>query len=152
MLEVVGMGLGFQVTFDAHDPARLAAFWALALEYEIQPPPPGFESWEQFGRQVGLPEEKWDAFAAVMDPAGEGPRVFFQRVPEGKAAKNRVHLDVNVSRRGLALDKTAERRQIIAEHVERLKAAGATCVREVDEPNGYCIVLQDPEGNEFCVQ
>lgn len=146
------MGLGFQVTFDAHDPARLAEFWEVALDYVQQPPPPGFESWEQFAQQIGLPEEKRDAFAAVMDPEGKGPRVFFQKVPEGKTAKNRVHLDINVSQRGLALDKTAERRQIIAEHVDRLKAAGATFVREVDEPNGYCIVLQDPEGNEFCVQ
>lgn len=87
-----------------------------------------------------------------MDPAGEGPRVFFQRVPEGKTAKNRVHLDVNVSQRGLALDERAERREIVARHVERLKGLGATYVREVDEPNGYCVVLQDPEGNELCVQ
>ncbi|MBB5156547.1 VOC family protein [Saccharopolyspora phatthalungensis] len=146
------MGLGFQVTFDAHDPMRLAQFWAVALEYEMQPPPSGFESWEQFARTVGIPEEKWGDFAAVMDPAGEGPRVFFQRVPEGKTAKNRVHLDVNVSQRGLALDERAERREIVARHVERLKGLGATYVREVDEPNGYCVVLQDPEGNELCVQ
>ncbi|WP_263399675.1 VOC family protein [Saccharopolyspora pogona] len=139
------------MTFDAHDPARLAEFWAVALDYVQQSPPPGFESWEQFAQRIGLPEEKWDAFAAVMDPEGKGPRVFFQKVPEGKTAKNRVHLDINVSQRGLALDKTAERRQIVAEHVDQLKAVGATFVREVDEPNGYCIVLLDPEGNEFCV-
>ncbi|GAA0523211.1 hypothetical protein GCM10011581_39060 [Saccharopolyspora subtropica] len=146
------MGLGFQVTFDAHDPARLAEFWAAALEYQVQPPPPGFDSWETFAQQIGLPREQWDAFSAVIDPEGKGPRVFFQRVPEGKTAKNRVHLDVNVSQRGPAHHDAAERRRVIAEHVDRLKALGATYQREVDEPHGYCVVMQDPEGNEFCVQ
>ncbi|MGP4018834.1 VOC family protein [Saccharopolyspora sp. 5N708] len=146
------MGLGFQVTFDAHDPTRLAQFWAVALEYELQPPPPGFESWQQFAEKIGLPEDKWGDLNAVVDPAGKGPRVLFQRVPEGKTVKNRVHLDINVSQRGLALDNTAQRREIVAEHVDRLKVLGATYIREVDEPNGYCVVLQDPEGNEFCVQ
>jgi hypothetical protein len=128
-----------QVTFDAADPARLADFWAVALDYELEPPPPGYATWEDFGRAIHLPEERWGDLAAVVDPERQRPRLLFQRVPEGKSAKNRVHLDINVGANA-------------AEHVRKLIAAGATFLREVDEPGGRCTVLQDPEGNEFCVQ
>ncbi len=144
------MALGFQVTFDARDPAGLAEFWALALEYQLQPPPAGYSSWYEFAAEIGLPEDEWDRLAAVVDPSGNGPRVLFQRVPEGKTAKNRVHLDINVS--GGGVEPGTGRRQVVAEHVERLVSAGATYLTEVDEPTGYCVVLRDPEGNEFCVQ
>ena len=146
------MGIGFQVTFDAHDPAKLAEFWAAALEYQVQPPPEGFDSWEDFAVKIGIPRDQWDRLSAVVDPEGNGPRVLFQKVPEDKVVKNRVHLDVNVSQRGLAPEDGAERRRRISEHVQYLQALGAVVQREVDEPAGYCIVLKDPEGNEFCVQ
>jgi hypothetical protein len=71
-----------QVVFDATDPAKLAAFWAFALGYVPEPPPEGFASWEDFGRSIGMPEEQFGDQAAVIDPDGLGPRVFFQRVPE----------------------------------------------------------------------
>ena len=77
----------FQVTFDANDPAGLADFWALALGYEIQPPPRGFDSWDDWATGMGIPEENWNDARALVDPTGEGPRIFFQRVPEGKTAK-----------------------------------------------------------------
>ena len=83
-----------------------------------------------------------------MDPDGSGPRLYFQPVPEGKTAKNRVHLDVQV---GAGVRDPATRRQLIAEHVARLAEAGATRLREQDDVFGYSIVMQDPEGNEFCV-
>jgi hypothetical protein len=86
-----------QVAFDAADPLKLAAFWALALGCIPEPPPEGFASWEDFGRSIGMPEERFGDQAAVIDPEGAGPRVYFQRVPEGKTAKNRVHLDVRVA-------------------------------------------------------
>jgi len=88
-----------QVVIDAAEPAKLAEFWALALDYVLEPPPHGFETWEDFGRSIGMPEEKFGDQAAVIDPADEGPRLFFQRVPERKTsgAKNRVHLDVRVA-------------------------------------------------------
>jgi Glyoxalase-like domain len=132
------MGLKIQVAFDAHDPAKLADFWALALGYVPQPPPEGFGSWEEFARAIGLPEERWNDQTALVDPDGEGPRIYLQRVPEGKTAKNRVHLDVDPGP-----DKAA--------HVAKLVEAGAEVVAEVDEPTGKCTVLRDPEGNEFCV-
>ncbi|MHA6803289.1 VOC family protein [Salinifilum ghardaiensis] len=146
------MGIGVQVTFDAHDPARLAGFWAAALGYEVEPPPPGFSSWEQVGEHLGLPREQWDAFSAVVDPDGAGPRVFFQRVTEGKSAKNRMHLDVNISRRGSPPSDAAAARARISEHVTALEELGAAVLYENDQPHGYCVVMTDPEGNEFCVQ
>ncbi|MDD7937260.1 VOC family protein [Actinomycetospora lutea] len=140
------MAIGVQITFDAHDTAGQAAFWALALDYVLQPPPPGFDSWEAFAEQVGIPRDQWDRLNAVIDPEGVGPRVLFQKVPEDKTVKNRVHLDVNVG--GLA----ENRRELAQAHREKLEAAGARFVREVDEPSGWCLVMTDPEGNEFCLQ
>jgi Glyoxalase-like domain len=141
------MAMGVQVTFDAHDPQRLAEFWATALDYVPEPPPPGFTSWAEFATAHDIPRDQWRA--AVVDPAGHGPRLFFQPVPEGKTAKNRMHLDVDA---GVGVTDPALRRAAIADHVERLVAAGASRLREVDEMFGYCVVMQDPEGNEFCVQ
>ena len=141
------MALGVQITVDAHDPAAQAEFWALALDYVVQPPPPGYDDWESFGRAIGVPEDQFDRLSAVVDPEGAGPRVLFQKVPEEKVIKNRVHLDVDVG--GAFGDKDRDR---VRAHHDRLVAAGATFLREVDEPSGWCLVLADPEGNEFCLQ
>ena len=143
------MGTPFQVTFDAHDAPVLAEFWALALQYVLQPPPPGFDTWDAFLDEMDVPAELRDSRAAIGDPDGEGPRVFFQRVPEGKAAKNRVHLDVSISG-GPGTDE-ATRRSRIEQHAAMLAGAGATEQRRVEELGEYWIVMQDPEGNEFCV-
>ena len=140
------MAIPVQITFDAHDPARQAQFWALALDYVRQPPPPGFDSWEDFAGKIGIPQDQWDRLDAVVDPDGVGPRVLFQKVPEGKTVKNRVHLDVNV---GGHADDRKERAQA---HREKLEGAGARFLHEVDEPTGWCLVMADPEGNEFCLQ
>jgi len=88
-----------QIVFDAADPESLAAFWKMALGYDYESPPPDYASWEDFARERGLPEEEWGDQASLVDPQGEGPRIYFQRVPEGKTAKNRVHLDVRVAGR-----------------------------------------------------
>jgi Glyoxalase-like domain len=80
--EVDAMPMRVQVVFDAAEPKVLADFWALALGYRPQPPPDGFASWEDFARAINLPEDRWGDQAAVVDPSGAGPRVFFQRVPE----------------------------------------------------------------------
>lgn len=84
----------FQVTFDCAEPERLARFWCEVLGYVVPPPPEGFATWDQYQRS--RPPEERDAWFACVDPSGVGPRLYFQRVPEGKAAKNRVHLDVRV--------------------------------------------------------
>jgi len=139
------MSIGFQVTFDAADPDALARFWAVALDYELQPPPEGWDSWEVWAQAQGIPEEHWNDMSAVVDPGGSRPRLLFQKVPEGKTAKNRVHLDVNVS--GPDHD-----RSLVRAHVERVLAAGARLVEEREARGEFWVVLQDPEGNELCVQ
>lgn len=145
------MATKLQVVFDAADPARLAAFWAEALGYRVPDPPPPHASWEDWARAEGIPEERWNDATAIEDPAGEGPRIFIQRVPEGKVAKNRMHLDLGVGGgHGTPLE---ERRARVDAEVARLKALGATDERGAMEQRGeYWVRMNDPEGNEFCVQ
>ncbi|TYB40056.1 VOC family protein [Actinomadura chibensis] len=139
-----------QITFDCGDPAALAAFWADALGYRLQDPPQGFESWEQALDAMGVPPERRNDASAVVDPEGSGPRLFFQRVPEGKQAKNRVHLDVRAAP-GLAGDA---RMAALEAEAERLVSRGAVRVQRYEPapPLGAGhIVMTDPEGNEFCL-
>jgi Glyoxalase-like domain len=144
------MAKGIQVVFDCANPAELSAFWAEALGYTIQPPPDGYTSWEDWLREHKIPEDQWDSASAIIDPEAKGPRIYFQRVPEQKTVKNRVHLDINVGERGMAAD---ERRQRVDAEVDRLVAIGAKTVRPGDpEGREYYTVMQDPEGNEYCVQ
>lgn len=138
----------FQVTFDCADPAALAAFWAAALGYELQGPPPGFDDWPSFLTAQGVPPENWNAASAVVDPSGVRPRLFFQRVPEPKAGKNRVHLDLQS---GGGLDVPIEqRRRRVEEEVTRLEKLGATRIGAREGMGVYWVVMRDPEGNEFC--
>ncbi|CAM3399906.1 VOC family protein [Isoptericola cucumis] len=134
-----------QVTFDCAEPERVARFWCEVLGYVVPPPPEGFASWGDFDRSLP-PEDQGSAFACV-DPTGVGPRLFFQRVPEGKVVKNRVHLDVRVGT-GLVGD---ERLATLEAERDRLVALGATHVRTMlaDGVEESCIVMQDVEGNEF---
>lgn len=136
-----------QVTFDCAEPERVARFWCEVLGYVVPPPPEGFSTWDEFNSSLP-PEDQGSAFACV-DPSGAGPRLFFQRVPEGKVVKNRVHLDV---RAGAGLVGEARLATLEAE-AARLIALGATHVltQRADEYNESCITLQDIEGNEFCL-
>ena len=138
-----------QITFDANDVDRLAEFWADALGYVLQPPPDGFDSWEAFLDERGIPEEERGQLAAIVDPAGVGPRILFQLVPEGKVAKNRVHLDVNTSDQGA--DRESRQSQVYAKAAD-LETKGATRGDEFVVHGAHWVVMQDPEGNEFCVQ
>ncbi|MGC1211369.1 MAG: VOC family protein [Micromonospora sp.] len=144
------MARDVQITFDCADPAALATFWAEALGYRLQDPPGGFDSWEQALDAMGVPPESRNDASAVVDPEGSGPRLFFQRVPEGKTAKNRVHLDVRAAP-GLTGDA---RMAALETEAERLVSHGATRLRR-HEPapplNAGHIVMADPEGNEFCL-
>jgi hypothetical protein len=144
------MSKSFQVTFDAADPAVLAVFWARALGYVVEPPPKGFSSWDDFADEQGIPPENRNDLAAVIDPMGQGPRLLFQKVPEEKTAKNRVHLDVNAG--GGPTNEPGERHQRVEEHVADLVKAGAIRRETFDRRNEFWVVMQDPEGNEFCVQ
>jgi Glyoxalase-like domain len=142
------MAATFQVTFDCANPAALARFWAEVLGYILQPPPPGYDTWEAFGETIGMPPDAKDWISAVVDPDGVGPRLLFMRVPEGKSVKNRVHLDVHVVPPGTAME---ERRQTLEARATELTGAGAREVARVEEFGQYWIVMADPEGNEFCI-
>ena len=144
------MATPVQVVIDCADPARLAGFWADALGYEIQAPPEGFDTWEDALRAWGVPEDAWNSRSAIVDPDEAGPRIFFQQVPEQKTVKNRVHLDVNAG--GPQGTPPEERRRRVEAEAERLASLGASVFREVEERGEHWIVMQDPEGNEFCVQ
>ncbi len=118
---------------DAADPHRIAAFWAGALGYI---PEPGYDD----------PDG-----ASLIDPDGKGPAIGFLRVPEGKTAKNKMHIDIRVA--GEPPWHLAERERLIRAKAAELVTAGATKVREEsygDDVLGH-IVMLDPEGNEFCV-
>jgi len=152
------MSTAFQVTFDAHDPVALSYFWAEALGY-VHPAPPGhqihegvdpFSVWQEFLAEIGVPESQWRSSSALEDPDGDGPRIFFQRVPEAKTAKNRVHLDLRAAP-GL---EGEERMAALEAECTRLVGLGATRVQRFEpEPpmSGGFIVMTDPEGNEFCL-
>ena len=144
------MATPIQVTFDCADPDRLATFWATALDYKKQDPPAGYATWPEFLAAQGVPEDRWNAASAIVDPEGSGPRIYFQQVPEPKTVKNRVHLDVNVG--GGRDTPDDERRGRVNAAVERLLGAGATRLRACAEHGEYWVVMQDPEGNEFCLQ
>jgi len=91
------MAVSFQLVIDCADPEPFARFWAAALGYELEPPPDGFASWDAYRRDLGVPEDELGAGAdCIVDPGGRGPRIWFQVVPERKAAKNRLHLDISV--------------------------------------------------------
>ena len=144
------MATPIQVTVDCTDPDRLATFWATALGYKKQDPPTGYATWATFLAAQGVPEDQWNAASALVDPAGIGPRIYFQQVPEPKTVKNRVHLDVNVG--GGRDTPDDERRGRVNAAVERLLGAEATRLRGCAEHGEYWVVMQDPEGNEFCLQ
>ena len=136
-----------QVTFDCADPRTVAEFWKAVLGYVDPPVPPGFDSWDAF--DASLPAERRGAAWACQDPNGVGPRLFFQRVPESKTVKNRVHLDVRVGT-GLTGE---ERVTALVTEATRLEALGARRQQLLlaDEENESCLVMQDVEGNEFCL-
>jgi Glyoxalase-like domain len=144
------MAFTVQVTFDCQDPDGLARFWAETLGYVVDPPPPGFDSWQAWLTAQGIPESEWNSASAVSDPDGHGPRIFFQRVPEPKERKNRVHLDVNAG--GPRGTPDPERRAAVDAAVEQAIARGASKVRLVEERGERHYVMLDPEGNEFCLQ
>ncbi len=139
------MATPIQVTFDCADPGALAAFWAQALGYVVQPPPEPFPSWEDALTAWGVPRHLWNSRSAVIDPDGDGPRLFFQQVPEGKQVKNRMHVDLKAGGSG------DDRRGRIDTEVERLLGLGATVLYPLEEWGSYSVTMQDPEGNEFCV-
>lgn len=141
---------GVQVVFDTRDPATLADFYAQVLHYKLQDPPSVFKTWEDWLKEKGIPQEDWNSASAIVDPAGKGPRIYFQRMDTPKIGKNRLHIDVNASG-GSRVPIRQRKRQVDAE-VDRILSQRASKQREVNETGEYCVVMLDPEGNEFCVQ
>ncbi|MBB3663779.1 MULTISPECIES: VOC family protein [Prauserella salsuginis group] len=144
------MARHLQITIDAADPETLGTFWAEVLGYRQMDPPGGHATWNEALAAMGVPEERWNDANAIVDPDGEGPRIFLQRVPEEKAGKNRLHIDVRAAPglegepRMAALEQESERLVVLgAKRLERFEPA---------PPLGAgWIVMTDPEGNEFCL-
>ena len=146
------MTVRFQLVIDCADPEPLANFWAAALGYELEPPPHGFTSWDAYWRDVGVPEDELGTGAdRIVDPDGQGPRIWFQVVPERKAVKNRLHIDIGVGGGRAAPIET--RRQRVDAEAARLVDLGAVLVRvlETEGLDHYAVAMNDPEGNEFDV-
>lgn len=152
------MSSTIQVTFDALDPRSLSSFWREVLGY-VHPSPPGVDlppgadplaAWDEFLARSGVPEEQRNSASALEDPEGVGTRIFFQQVPEGKAAKNRVHLDVRTA----SELRGEERMEALETECARLLALGASRIAryEPEAPMSIgFVVMADPEGNEFCL-
>src|SRR5690625_3658078 len=141
----------FQITFDAADPRRLSQFWAKALGY-AHPAPPGqdlfasespFEAWDSYLTEIGVPEDQHNIASAIEDPEGNRPRIFFQRVPEEKTMKNRLHLDLR-SAPGL---EGEERMEALEAECRRLVDLGASRLARFEPdppPSGGVLVLSVP--------
>ncbi|WP_101258338.1 VOC family protein [Streptomyces barkulensis] len=146
--------LGWKLVIDCADPHRQADFWATALGHPVE------DNSVLIERLLGLGvvgedilvehhgRRAWCDLAAARHPedpadpdsgAGLGRRLLFQRVPEPKTVKNRLHIDVHSG--------PGRREGTVA----RLEGLGATVIRQVREPGGEWTVMADPEGNEFCV-
>ncbi|WP_127479130.1 VOC family protein [Nocardioides pantholopis] len=142
----------WQLTIDANDPRLLARFWAQALGYRPVPPEAPRTTWHAHHRaRLGDDAAFEDR---LFDPAGLGPPLWFQEVPERKAGKNRLHLDLYPTGRDDALPLEA-RIGIVEARVAELVGLGAGVASRArgDDPEDpfYYVVMHDPEGNEFCV-
>ncbi|GIM96677.1 glyoxalase [Paractinoplanes toevensis] len=137
----------WQLTIDANDPARLARFWGQVLGYQPAPPESDTTWWAHYRGRLG----GRDAFDdRIFDPDGRKPPLWFQEVPESKAGKNRLHLDLYPTARddSLPYDRRVE---IVDAKVAELVELGANVRRRERGDSYYFVVMHDPEGNEFCV-
>ena len=144
------MPVRFQLVIDCADPDRLARFWAAALGYVLAPVPAGFDSWNDFYRDLGVPEKELvDGADRISDPDGHGPEIWFHAVPEAKAGKNRLHLDIHAG--GGWNVPVGTRKQRVDAEATRLAALGATIFGALSEEglDHYAVGMKDPEGNEF---
>ncbi len=140
------MATDFQIVIDCADPHVLADWWAEALGWGVEPTDEAFirglveaghASAEDTTTHRGV--LVWRVGAALISPDPGRPRVLFQRVPEPKTVKNRLHLDLRVG---------ADRREA---EVKRLVGMGATELWRASQGPFEWVTLADPEGNEFCL-
>jgi hypothetical protein len=144
------MAVKFQVVIDCKDPARMCQFWPGALGYEMAPPPNGFESWDEYWRDLGVPDDQLGSGPdRLIDPSGRVPPIWFQVVDETKTVKNRVHFDLGVSG-GRSVPFETRKLRVEAE-AARLSSLGATRIGALFEKgiDHYAVAMLDPEGNEF---
>jgi glyoxalase superfamily protein len=140
----------FQLVIDCADPEPLARFWVAALGYEFEPPPDGYDDWDDYWRDVGVSEDELGiGLDCIVDPAGKGPRIWFQVVPEKKALKTGCTSTSRVS--GGRANPIETRRRLVDAEARRLEALGAAKVRTLYEErlDHYGVAMRDPEGNEF---
>ena len=129
---------------DCADPEPLARFWVAALGYEFEPPPDGYDNWDDYWRAVGVSEDELGlGLDRIADPAGRGPRIWFQVVPEKKTLKNRLH-STSRSAAGERIRPARRRRGAATGSARRHPGQGH--LRGVDH---YAVAMRDPEGNEF---
>ena len=137
------MSPGLQIVFDASDPHALARFWAQAVRGETEDHSEvvrGLLGSGVLPREGAVEVDGRLAFRDVAAVRAEGlPRLFFQRVPEPKTAKNRCHVDLLVG----AGRAESER--------DRLIALGAVLLWTTSDRGALTYTLQDPQGNEFDV-
>ena len=135
----------FQVTFDCVDPHAQARWWAELLGYEV---PDAHQFVTELLESGVLPPDDvaevggrraFRGATAAVDPSGTRPRLYFQLVPEAKAAKNRLHLDVRT------------RPEDLGAEVARVVGLGASFVEFNSQGEHRWAVMRDPEGNEFCL-
>jgi hypothetical protein len=120
------------IVFDCARPAALARFWADVLGYTVRPYD---EAARARLRAAGIENPEEDPSVVILPPE-DGPTIWFNRVPEPKSTKNRVHLDINLER---------------LEQLDHLVERGARILRPLGAaPNEPWVILADPEGNEFC--
>ena len=144
------MPVRFQIVIDCNDPEPLARFWAAALGYVLEPPPEGFVTWDDWRRDIGLPDSYLGVGVdSIIDPRGEGPRIWFNVTTETKVVKNRLHFDVHAS--GDPSDPFDTRKQRVDDEARRLANIGAliTGALTADGLDHYAMGMKDPEGNEF---
>lgn len=144
------MPVRYQLVIDCAEPGRQARFWAAALGYELAPPPGGFASWDDYYRDLGLPEEELTGVEdRISDPRGEGPAIWFQVVEEPKCVKNRLHIDIQAS--GDRAEPIETRKKRVDAEADRLVGLGATrtVVMYQEGLDHYAVGMKDPEGNEF---
>lgn len=144
------MAAKFSVVIDCTEPGRLARFWVAALRYQIEAPPDGFPSWKAFWHARGVPDaELEDDEDSIVDPAAQGPRIWFQKVDETKSVKNRLHFDLHAG--GGHDVPLPDRKARVDAEARRLTALGAVRIgtHEVPGVDHYAAAMTDPEGNEF---
>jgi uncharacterized glyoxalase superfamily protein PhnB len=143
------MSYAVQVVVDSTDPHTLADWWAETLGWEVEWQDPAFiqrmvDEGHATTDQTTVHRGSlvWAVGAAIVAPGDlrdQRPRILFQAVPEAKAGKNRLHLDVRVGD-----DDVEEVRR-------RLVERGATVLYAMQQGPTSWVTMTDPEGNEFCV-